>query len=782
MAKIDEDLNELLGGPKTTPTGAEPVVPREVPDEMKQFVPSSPEELLDLDRQAELQRQYGHSPIESGVGEAISEATFGLSDQVLRAAGVSEERLREVRERNPTAATVGAGVGIVAPALLSGGTTAAAKVVSKAPINLALQGGLAVERAAASLLKNKVRSKAVQKILPKIAAGMTEGAAFGAGHLISENALGKADFNGENLIASAGAGAALGAGFGALAGSLSAAVPFAQKSIAPASQRIKESTEHLWSPASAAEELVGPSLKQRRSILAKDPKFFDGLAPWMNEKLEQGALSTPKTMLEANEQVLKRAGAEIGEVSEQIAKRFDELPALAPTREETYMPLLNTLKQLRAELAPVAEVSKDKLDTITGFDRLIERHMLEKTPFNFKQFEKLRKDFQKMKWKFGATELTNNKAEIANLLRAEMRNITDGIAEKVSTSFADMQDIAARLKAANKDYHVASTILPGLERRVAKGSSNIKLADIVEGAALATIAGPAGLLIAAGRKMLDSDIRRNLVIMTDIQRQKDATLKLMADSLGAFFKSSKKPAKALSLKALTSSGFAMNADREIPSNRQKAFNELAKNINGLAQDPEVLIERLAKSSGRIGNVAPNTAMEAQEALVRGIVFLSQKLPRPADDTSSLLFPKDYKPSDAELAKFERYLQVVEHPMSVLKDLEHGTLTREHVEALKAVYPALYGELQQQASAAVAAQGDRLPYSKRVQLGILLDIPTDESMQPQSIADLQNMFNAAAMQQATMGGPARRRGRSPANVGFASRSLTETQRVSIRKMP
>ena len=77
----------------------------------------------------------------------------------------------------------------------------------------------------------------------------------------------------------------------------------------------------------------------------------------------------------------------------------------------------------------------------------------------------------------------------------------------------------------------------------------------------------------------------------------------------------------------------------------------------------------------------------------------------------------------------------------------GTLTREHVEAVKAIYPKLYAEMQVAVMESLASSRQKLSYARRIQLGILLDIPTDKTLSPDFQKAVQGTYQASGPQDA-----------------------------------
>jgi hypothetical protein len=87
--------------------------------------------------------------------------------------------------------------------------------------------------------------------------------------------------------------------------------------------------------------------------------------------------------------------------------------------------------------------------------------------------------------------------------------------------------------------------------------------------------------------------------------------------------------------------------------------------------------------------------DADEALAfaaaagRAVAYLQERLPRRSRQTA--MGPKPSPPSDQDVSRFRRAWSAVERPLSVLEDLCEGVLSRDQVQALEAVYPALYEE-------------------------------------------------------------------------------------------
>lgn len=757
MAKnIDADIQQILDQQAYT-------------DANMDYGQVTPEDLHAAEIEAGLEQKYGSNELEALAGQAASVASLGISDQILRAAGVSAERLRETRERSPISTGVGTVVGAVAP-------LAAGDVAGVLPVAKAAKAGMAAETFAAAALKDKIRSEALKDIVAKTAGGASEGALLGLGNAVSEDALGRSDLNAENIVANAGAGALLGGGVGAAFGSAASALPIARKGLQPIKSKLSQYGADLTDPVKAAKELTGLNSKRVLTIEKYDPDFFQTLPQYFSEKLGLRKLSTADDLAVANSKLLDDAAKRIRSVSNELDAALKTTPNIAPSRPQVYGKLLDALEQERLALELTENVSKADIKTLLNFRDDILKLGNKKQVFSFDEFDALRKSFQGIKYKGGGAS-ESFKAFIAEKLRGESRKIINEIADGVQTAgLPGLENVAQRLKEANKDFYTAATIKDSMLLRASK-ETLLKWGDIVEAAAFNQLGGVPGLIASGARKFIKTDLRRNLAVLADVRRQQIATEKLTKGALEKFFSKSKPAARILSTKALMGSGYSLDDKQQGPKNKQQAFENASKNITALLQDSEKLTERLAIATGRLQQAAPNISSEVHNTLVRGLQFLSNKLPRPMNSGSDMMFPKQYHPTSVELAKFERYLQAVESPVSVLEDLESGAISREHTEALKEVYPAFYAKLQSDVLDYVAENPDKLSYSRKVQLGILLDIPTDESLTPQAILGLQANFLPPESDQSNKSLTAKPQA---SNMGFASREASGTERVANRK--
>lgn len=169
----------------------------------------------------------------------------------------------------------------------------------------------------------------------------------------------------------------------------------------------------------------------------------------------------------------------------------------------------------------------------------------------------------------------------------------------------------------------------------------------------------------------------------------------------------------------------------------------SRQVAALQADPVALTARVGDALGPVSEGAPKVAAAATATAVKGLAFLASKMPPSRQDPYSLqphLQPKMHA-SDAEIATFQRYREALDDPTIVLEKARKGTLTPEHVEAVKAVYPKLYERIQRTMFEELTASTRPVPYSRRIQLGVLLEIPTDATLAPDFVQAIQATYTA-----------------------------------------
>lgn len=135
----------------------------------------------------------------------------------------------------------------------------------------------------------------------------------------------------------------------------------------------------------------------------------------------------------------------------------------------------------------------------------------------------------------------------------------------------------------------------------------------------------------------------------------------------------------------------------------------------------------------------------QKAIARE-QFLASKLPVLAPKPTFDPHAPDRDPAPAVMDKFLRYQRAADDPMTVFSDLEKNRVSRESVEAVKAIYPALYDELRSTVTEHVMRQAKPPTYQQQIQLAVLLGMPARAAFQPENIAAYQALISTPTGQE------------------------------------
>lgn len=311
----------------------------------------------------------------------------------------------------------------------------------------------------------------------------------------------------------------------------------------------------------------------------------------------------------------------------------------------------------------------------------------------------------------------------------------------------------------------------GVMNSLARGAKEQGEGGLLEGAAGAAAAHAAGIphpVIASGVAIYQG-LRypgQTIQRLSRLEESLSKTAKTVMKGAKALVGPAEKTAKYLR-------GYAGAKAAILPTQQ---FQKIADGIRDMIANPETLVDKFAKNTEGLNDHAPMTSNALQQAGSRSIAFLAQKLP--PQPQGGPLVPK-LPPSNAEIATFTRYYNAVEEPLSILQDAARGTLTREGVEAVGTVYPALMQKMQGEIMAQLTEVKEPIPYSRRMMLTLLLGGDVDGSMNPQLIQSNQALLSVSAAQaqqheNALINGGTKPRAAGLDNLSQSEQNLTPMQ--------
>lgn len=188
---------------------------------------------------------------------------------------------------------------------------------------------------------------------------------------------------------------------------------------------------------------------------------------------------------------------------------------------------------------------------------------------------------------------------------------------------------------------------------------------------------------------------------------------------------------------------------------------LAAEMQTLTQDMEDEAPRLAKA----------IAMKASQA----VSYLASHAPTSYTPPMSRAKPL-MDPVDLEI--YSRRIEAVTTPFRTLERIDTGTLTTEHVDALKTVWPEIYADAQRQLFDAAAVAADDLTLSAATSLSVLWQVPVDPTL-PLAAGIMASMAPPAGMTEP--GGPQPKPQQKGSEAPKINSDSYDTQTQSLGKM-
>ena len=669
-----------------------------------------------------------------GAAKAVASAgKLVEAAELARGAGTAVE----LAEAAKTAGTAAKAAGTAAE--VARGATAAESAVKGAtalPRALDAAGTLAEgigKQAAKALVgegSTSVLARMVEKGLAQGARGAVEGALYGAGGEVSNATLHDEAITGEKLAAAMSHGAMMGGliggGLGAGSEALSTGVRGALKVVSPTAKRI-------------AEEQAVKALQ------------YGGLSP---TKLTRRLEDLPGGAAAAGRMLIDDGLVKAGDTVEHVAPRLEQAVGdsggkltdiLRAAGKELPQPKIGDI--IADYSAEISSRFGKHLDapTLNYIDSRVTPQLLEKFPEGTASLEALR-DFRRtiddhISWNPSAPGAKSNPTQEAlKVVRAKLegaieKTLDEGgqklegatldhyLAEKLKfrrlTTLNDMaQDSLARVKK-NQSVSVSEKMLAGMGIMHGLASGN-------------PLSALGGLASSAAHHALQARGNSTAAVLLDkiaelgaLSRTVNAVDERASVAMDRFLEG--KPAEVKPIK------FASKAERDA------RFTAAEKRIKLASDDPVGHASAVQSSLGAVAQHAPKAAAAAAMAASRGTTYLAARLPkRPAPNSIQPQFDKR-EPSSQEKEQFLRSVRAVDDPLSIVDDMSHGRLTREGVDAVRNVYPELFGQIQQMALRKATDATKPMKYDQKLQLGILLGVPTDATLRPEFVKRMQDTY-------------------------------------------
>jgi len=579
------------------------------------------------------------------------------------------------------------------------------------------------------------------------------------------------ELSAENLLSHVGTGALFG-------GLLSAAVPVAGVTTKAGGRLFKQATKDLFDPEIAAMRMHG--FKSEKDInklkLSLGEDAGEKVLNFVRKELDYKIGDDTAKHLQKIEAKRSLVGSQLDDFVEEFdATVSSQQPGIIARQRVTFNKAADDIETLLAS-KPATSGNRAERRALRDLAEDMRLRAAADEGLSARELWKLRQEYDKpLKTKFGQ-RIFDKDLDKANLIAR--RTLQDELLNSVKTAAPDRAQYFANLF---DKYRITRTLQKQLEKSTPLADFAKKASDVVLGGIGYGLGDIPGLLLAGTKKLADSNFKNKLVVLSGIEKANENVSRRLKQAADTFLdKNIRKASRLASTKILMTSSLAA-FEGEQPKNKEQAFQNIQKNLQELKADPSKLLERTVKAGSVISQYAPQTATVVGERLVRAVDFLDQKIPKPNHEAPSLTaYSRPFTPSSMQLAQFERYLQVIENPLSVMEDLEQGTLTREHVQALQQVYPMFYNRLREFMSERLQDYSEPLSYSKRVQVSILLDLVGDDSLIGKNIAALQSNLQPGEQEQASGQPMVKPTQGGASKITASERTASDTQAFAQRR--
>ena len=258
--------------------------------------------------------------------------------------------------------------------------------------------------------------------------------------------------------------------------------------------------------------------------------------------------------------------------------------------------------------------------------------------------------------------------------------------------------------------------------------------------------------VAAGAifgNMLDSASRANTLAV--IQSLTNKSSKMMDDKLTSLITKmttggpgGKAPPRSDVLRGFLAPLTKQSAEKEDKGKTKQDIYLDARERSVRFASPSSAADIAAKMASPIREAAPSVAAALERKIPRALQIVADGFIPEDDGAQSALTGRPQRaPTDREIRKQEVRIAVLADPIGeVLSNLEAGTLTGTHSDALKEIYPnmhlALGAKLFSLCTEAVS-DGKKLNREYLAQMSVMWGLPFDPRFEPQIVRALQGNF-------------------------------------------
>lgn len=779
---LDDYVNSLKAAPVNQPTvdNSQPV---QISPQPEQQPTDEPEGLNDYVNQI----KYGT------VGQQLKTAAEGAAQGVVgplapaleQAAGVNPEDIRLRAQVNPGIHYGSEIAGLVLPAIVSGGESAAAR----AGLESFTVGGVAkgAEGVTGDLI-GKLLPNATDTLAGKIGVGAAKGfvgnALIAGSDEASRMILQDPDQSAETALQTIGLAGAIGGVFGGAVplwsatagkkmGQMIADIKGRIADHVAASDPVQAITGELNAYMNEVDkigsEVYGANGLKAQAIEKLVPELHEGMTAQVSKISEDldSAASKLEARGDSNAALLRDKAEQFSQAanSDKPSDLFNAIQTLKQGLQEdsrytegvsplSERPYRNAVKSLAHDLreslenrevwGKAADVQQsinsafsDYLKATKDFRNLMTNKVMDKPEINPAKVETYLKQLGKAQAEIKATKLQNY-LDAGDTLKNAVSNTYEKLGLESPIVHTPLNNTLATFQPKTLGSKVADAFLQKMSGPGVGGAVGGLLGHMVGHGGLGTIVG-AQTLGPFFSSVLPGIMKAFVTKDTSAIGAKSAIDYASAVAKGVDLLN--KGAKAV-FKANT----AVMPEYLVPSERDR--NKIEKNLQEIQNNPLGYMNR----DSRLANYLPEHSSAMSQISSNALTYLNslktdQGKKNPLDSTPVV--------SPAQKADFKNALNIAQQPMIVLQKIKDGTLTTRDLQHLNAMYPKLYANMQSklmEEMTSAVSKGQIIPYKTRIGLSMFTQQALDSTMTPQALMATQQqapMRQIAQQQQAAI---------------------------------
>jgi hypothetical protein len=719
----------------------------------------------ELAQHSAVQAQGGTLGALKAAGQAAADtATFGGASWAEKELGLRDPVDIEAGERaHPVAAFAGSALGALAPLgaeeLIAGaGMPALARLAGGAPGLIADAGEVATAGLRSTMAPTSRLGRLSADVISRGAGSAIEGAAYGLGQSVHEDAL-DPDLTVESAFSRGAADALLGAALGGATGAPLGLVSSALKEL-PSGAALADRLEEFQAQndlriAGAQQSDIARSLKKvsREDLIKQAGEARDlGILTRFN---------SPEDIFDRASNVLEDTGQEMHDIVQAVDEKAIKNPRLMPDGQQ----LVDEFRQTIGGLEKNA-FQQRALHTLNGFADFLQQGIDREASrlaadwpasvvdtyrgrMSLQDLWTLRRDVSETiyGWRGSRNPSADKVTQNLQELRGQVSRMINSTIEKAGEDSAQWRQL-------NRRYQVASTMQDFSGRALNRHMGNNRFSLTETGALIAGAThGPLGLLGAGGyiaAKRYGPDLLSQAAIVgrgvlkhADNAIEKAAAAGPVASAELAF----NTPERVAALAALERTqrealqdidGAAKQLLTGKPSGApgapdSKAIRETVAKVNRLSNLPEESARLAQQISSETHEHAPTMTEKTGGIVSRIVAYLKGNAPQ---STKPYPLGPELSPDRAALLSFHQKVEAVRDPIGALR----RNPTRTVVEAIQEVYPTLYSQVRSAVIAGLAEAGQRhYTPRQREAIGAILGIDTDGRQSPALTAISQSAF-------------------------------------------